>query len=155
MPAAAWAHELATDDAIGVVLHVDPVDDPIAGKPSSFFFDFDDRDNKFSLDHCHCTVTIRQNGITLVSEQLRETNISAASATYTFPATGVYQIVVNGVPQPQNAFQPFTVSYDIHVNRQVTANLTARSGWVIAVVVGLGSLILVFVIGLALYRKSA
>src|SRR6185369_15266285 len=64
------AHILKYDGDIGAVLHVDPDDDPIAGQPTNFFFEFRDKTNKFVSGDCNCTVTITEEGRELYSSNL-------------------------------------------------------------------------------------
>lgn len=130
LPLPVFAHQLVTDGSIGVVLHVDPDDDPIANQNATFHFDFQDRENKFQLDHCQCTVVVMQDGKELASAPLTPATLSIASYSYTFLAKGVYAIEVIGVPQPGDAFQPFTVRYSQRVARDGTASGFPAWAWV-------------------------
>lgn len=117
------AHILKTNGSIGAVLHISPEDDPVAGGVSYLFFEFKDKIGKFNLKACDCTLSVYANNKLIHSESLPQKNSdsSATSATvaYTFPEKNVYIIEVSGKPQEPNAFQSFTLSYDIRVETSV------------------------------------
>lgn len=125
IPQQAFAHVLQADGSVGAVLHIDPDDEPYAGQPASFFFEFKDKQNKFSPQNCDCTIRILENGKELYSQALFQNNqnpsLTNASFSYTFPQLDVYQVVVSGKPLA-NEFQPFTLTYDIRVDRQASPN---------------------------------
>lgn len=118
----AFAHVLESDGTIGAVIHISPDDDPIAGKESGFFFEFKDKENKFTPENCRCTFTILQAGKEIYSQPLFQGNtnpsLDNASVLYTFPEKNIYTVRVTGEPTTQNAFEPFTLSYDIRVSRE-------------------------------------
>ncbi|HZE86836.1 MAG TPA: hypothetical protein VE090_01380 [Methylomirabilota bacterium] len=129
-PPYADAHILASDKNIGALLHIDPDDTPVAGQQSGFFFDFKDKQNKFSSQDCDCTFLIVENGQTIYSQPLFQ-----KSVFYTFPKIDVYQIKIIGKPKTPNAFQPFTLSWDWRVDQGTnqhsgiaTANFFATFG---------------------------
>lgn len=137
LPGVVSAHQLETDGTIGAVLHVDPSDDPIATKPSAFYFEFQDRDGKFQIANCLCTVVVSENGKQLDSEQLAASSLTTSSFTYAFPEKGVYEVQVIGVPQPADAFQPFSLKYSIRVARTPDDKAMIPI-WVWVVVAGVG-----------------
>ncbi len=153
IPGVASAHQLATDKNIGVVLHVDPNDNPIATQSSGFYFDFSDRDNKFQLASCLCSVSIKQNGQELTTEQLSSTNLSTASFQYVFPTPGVYQVQVVGVPQSAHSFQPFSVSYDVRVTDATSGTAAQVPDWAWALIVLAGACLVALAIARAPRRK--
>jgi hypothetical protein len=87
MPAQASAHDFIDDDSgqEAVVLHIDPDDDPIAGQPSTLFFDLQ-----------NVKPTAATLGIT--TEDGRRTKLSThiagpvVSTHYTFAEQGVYRL---------------------------------------------------------------
>ncbi len=116
------AHILKTDENIGAVLHIDPDDDPIAHEQSSFFFEFKDKENKFKPENCDCTFSITEDKKEIYSQSLFQNNtnpsLASASIFYTFPEKNIYQVTIIGKPTSPNAFQPFTLLYDIRVDRE-------------------------------------
>ncbi len=122
----ASAHVLVSQGSIGAVLHIDPQDDPIAGSQSGFFFEFKDKQNKFKPENCNCTFEIWENGQQINSQDLFESNtnpsLTSASIFFTFPQKDVYQIKVVGNPKTVSAFQPFTLTYNIRVAKEVAQN---------------------------------
>jgi hypothetical protein len=116
-PASASAHVLKTDGSIGAVLHIDPEDNPSVGEPASFFFEFKDRQGKFLLDKCDCTVAILRDGTTVFSTKLGSSPI----VSYTFPEQGEYVIEAAGMPRIEGDFQPFTLRYGLQVDKESVA----------------------------------
>ncbi len=127
------AHFLATDGNIGAILHVDPDDDPIAGSPSTIFFEFKDKTNAFNPQNCNCRLDILENGKVLYSQAVFQDNKDlsqlSAAATYTFPQRDVYQIVVSGNPRSGKSFPPFKLSYELRVDREGSPTDNASTTW--------------------------
>ena len=84
------AHVLVADESssIGAVLHVMPDDDPIAGQPSDLYFDV----QATNLKNDSVTMSVRdtQTGERQSVETKLEKNL--VTATYEFPAQGVYEL---------------------------------------------------------------
>ncbi|MBI3485917.1 hypothetical protein HY025_03125 [Candidatus Daviesbacteria bacterium] len=118
------AHVLKTDGEIGAVFHTDPDDDPIANQQTGLFFDFKDKENRFSLAICDCNIIISENGKEIFSQKLQpdlSDNLSA-NFFFKFPEKNVYQIKVTGKPNAQTDFQPFSLSYDIRVDKEADSS---------------------------------
>jgi hypothetical protein len=112
------AHVLQTDGSIGAVLHLEPEDDPIIGQPAQFFFEFKDKDHKFSPKECECFVFVLQDGKEIYRQPLFDPVTLDTSFSYTFVQKGVYTIKVVGKPIVAHAFQPFSLTYDRRVTRE-------------------------------------
>ncbi len=129
-PKNAEAHILKTDGNIGAVLHIDPEDDPIAGSQAGFFFEFKDKQNKFTPQNCDCTFSIAENGKEIFSQPLFQNSanpsLDSASLFFTFSEKNVYQVKVVGKPNNPDVFQPFTLTYDVRVARE-TPNSASNS----------------------------
>ncbi len=153
------AHILQIDDNIGAVMHTDPNDDPIAGQPTGFFFAFKDKQNKFQPVNCDCTFAISENGKEIFSQPLFQNNqnpsLDNASVFYTFPERAVYQVKIIGKPLQENGFQPFTLTYNVRVERvsETKQNSNEPNNFPVVVVVLIG-VVAVTVVGCALlWRK--
>ena len=119
----AQAHFLQTDGSIGAVLHVSPNDEPVVNEQANFFFEFNDKDNKFKADNCTCTISIIEAGKQIASQSLFQNNtnpgLTNASFSFTFPERDLYEVKVTGQPLTPNAFQPFTLSWNFRLDREV------------------------------------
>lgn len=115
-PQAAQAHVLLTDGSIGAVLHIDPADDPIAGQPATFFYDFKDKEEKFDISRCECQVSITKDKVNLITDFLIPTQ-TGGSFNYTFPEKGVYTVILTGKPLDGRAFQSFALADTIRIER--------------------------------------
>lgn len=112
LPRLAQAHVLQTDGTIGAVLHINPNDEPVAQRQSTFLFEFKDTKNSFELANCQCSATILSN-----EKEIYTTDLSTTPAfSYTFPTAGVYTIQLAGTSLAQS-FQPFRLSYTIRVEQ--------------------------------------
>jgi len=141
MPAS--AHVLEYDGDIAAVLHINPDDDPVSDRPTSYVLYFTDESNRFTLPACNCTVSIKENGRTIDTQQLADSSLVTSTNNYTFSKPDVYYLVVTGKPIKSGTFQPFTLSYLIRVS---SGNLSQQPFppllWV-----GLGSLMGLIVLG--------
>ncbi len=124
LPLPISAHILKTDGSIGAVLHIDPNDEPAAGDLAGIFLEFKDRENKFNPQNCSCTFSIIEDGKEIYNQPLFQNNtnpnLENASVFFTFPEKNVYQIKIVGKPNSPNAFQTFSLIYDIRVATQHT-----------------------------------
>lgn len=113
-----FAHTLKIDGNIGVNLHVDPDDTPVAGSESKFLIDIQDKSGRFNPNNptnCECVLTILQ------SDSVLKTLPVTAGGTYaqlrfTFPTSGVYRVVVEGKPRGEGVpFQSFRTNFEYYV----------------------------------------
>ena len=131
--ATTYAHFPVTDGDMTVTLHVDPNDDPVAGKQSHLFFLFDDATKKFDLADCNCSVSITELGgktstQKLIQSKASKLSIWGTSISYVFPERNVYHIVLTGNPIKQNAFKPFTVIWYFRVDTVNSGLVQPRQG---------------------------
>ena len=117
----ASAHVWRTNGNITVLLHVNPIDAPIAGQPAELLFGVTDATNHFTASSCQCVVTVSENGKILLDKPLIPWTGGPSLFTYqmpfTFPDPAVYHVVVTGNPEASGTFQSFQVSYDERVNK--------------------------------------
>lgn len=113
-----FAHTLRIDGNMGINLHIDPDDAPVAGMESKFLLDIQDKTGRFNPNNpsnCDCVLTIMQNDVVL------KTLPVIAGGTYTqirftFPTSGVYQVVVEGKPKGEGVpFQAFHTTFEYFV----------------------------------------
>ncbi len=109
------AHELQTNNKFGVILHIDPDDDPVAGQTAVLTFKFEDKKNKFTSSGCLCSVRILENNTHEVYAQ----KLKSESFSYVFPESGNYTVQASGKPINEENFIPFTVNFDIYVNKNI------------------------------------
>lgn len=123
-PTQTSAHVLESNNTVGAVMHITPNDNPVAGEESGFFFEFKDKENKFRPDNCTCTFSILQSGKEIYSQSLfqntTDPSLTNVSILYTFPKKGTYLVKVTGEPTAVGIFEPFTLSYDIMVEKEAT-----------------------------------
>jgi hypothetical protein len=141
------AHELETDQNIGVLLHVEPDDSPIPGDSSTLVFTITDRDQKFSTEHCVCTVSIFKDDQQVTSGALTRSGADTGSFNFDFPEAATYTVKLAGSPATSDAFQTFQVEYSIESLALSTGN-TYLLLWI-----G-GGVVILILIAAAFFRKN-
>ncbi|MBP9814157.1 hypothetical protein KBC80_03090 [Candidatus Woesebacteria bacterium] len=118
-----YAHTLKIDRAIGVSVHINPDDAPIAGKESAILVEITDSSGRFNAtnpSNCICTLTVKSDGKSLVQLPV----VSGGSYTqlrYTFPNAGKYSVVVDGKPNGEGQFfQSFSLTYEYFVKGETS-----------------------------------
>lgn len=119
-PIVSRAHDVRTDGAITVTLHIDPNDTPVAGdQKTALIFEVTDPAKKFDGDKCACELTITQAGRTIYQTALFQTNQPHSPAivgvNFVFPLRGSYVVAINGQPRPDASFQSFAIVYPVKV----------------------------------------
>lgn len=96
VPTRASAHVLLSDQykQSGAVLHINPDDDPVAGEPSGLFFDIQDK--AVNQENYSFSLSIEQDTQRILAPITIQD--SGIYASYTFPAQGVYKIILSAEP---------------------------------------------------------
>jgi hypothetical protein len=115
LPAAVSAHVLKIDGDIGAVLHINPDDNPVSGRPTDYILYFEDYTGRFDLSVCRCQVSVVKDGRTLATSSLAKAAGLTSENKFTFPQPGVYDLKVSGQPERTGAFQPFALDYPVRV----------------------------------------
>ncbi|MBV9159436.1 MAG: hypothetical protein JO019_02440 [Candidatus Kaiserbacteria bacterium] len=124
LPLAASAHVLKTSGTMGIVLHLDPEDEPQAGVVTPIYLAFKDTAGRFKFSECDCRMYIapyaQKDSIdtSKASDAFLHTHGGDelnADATFVFPKPDVYALEVVGTPKDGSSFTPFTVLYDVRV----------------------------------------
>src|SRR5258706_8999090 len=95
-PQQVFAHTLKIDGTIGVILHVDPDDAPVAGIESKLFVEIQDKSGRFNVnnpENCDCRLSIVQKDKTIKTLAVT-TGGTYNQLRYTFPISGVYHVVI-------------------------------------------------------------
>jgi len=113
----AQAHVVLTDGTIGVTMHIDPDDAPVAGTPSRFNFWFKDTTGHLDPTRCKGSFTI-SSGDWLVTTQPLFAQVNSGLVSFhefTFEKPGVYTVRVSGFPIGTVSFQPFLLEFKVRV----------------------------------------
>lgn len=121
----AHAHILRVDGNIGVLLHVDPNDAPVAGQQANFFVIIQDYSGRFDISECYCTLAIKKDGKEIASFPINS-NEFYRQIEYSFPASGIYQVIVAGKPT-NGDFQPFKTTFEYYVSTSLGTAATATT----------------------------
>jgi hypothetical protein len=134
------AHTLKTDGQITVLLHTDPDDDPVAGREATILLSVTDPASQFNPADCDCLVTVAEKNRQLLSihpPTSRQTSIYDFAVPITFPERAVYQITLSGTPKSAGQFQPFAVTYDLRVDRQVAPAPTQNAAIIVDLIIAI------------------
>lgn len=118
------AHVLAQDGSVTAVLHIAPDDNPVAKRPTRLEFAFADGSQPFHLQTCDCKVSLHDEKRTLRQVEISPVNGSATDgeATVTFPAIGVYTLVVEGSATPHHHESTKTASFSLRYIERVATS---------------------------------
>jgi hypothetical protein len=137
------AHVLKSDRDIGAILHIDPDDSPVSGRPTTYILYFSDVSNRFTLPKCTCTVSVKENGQTIASQSLARTSLLTSTNVFTFPKADVYTLAISGKAITLGSFQSFSLNYLVRVESgTITQQPFPRSLWI-----GLGLTIALLLLG--------
>lgn len=114
-PLPASAHTLKVDGQIGVTLHVDPDDEPVASEMSTFFISIQDKSGAFNPTGCRCTIDVLYNGGVIDSLPFTPDAKGAASTMYSFPQSGRYSLTIVGTSQRLDELSSFTTTFTYQV----------------------------------------
>lgn len=119
LPKPAAAHVLVIDEAktVGAILHINPDDDPIAGESSQLIFDIQSRSITNQTHETTLKITDNQGRAEEVPAKLTG---STASATYTFPAQGIYRLELTALAKDEN--DSLTFAHTQRVSRGVAGS---------------------------------
>lgn len=140
------AHVLITDETHtrGAILHIIPDDDPIAGQQATLYFDMQ---NQASTADGSVSLTIRgANG--QIANVKTQTNGTLATATYTFPAQGAYELTFTVKPDGKT----YTFKQSQRVSRGVAASALDKPTYVWAEILLLASVIGLVLLGITAFN---
>ena len=128
LAAPALAHEIKRDGDVGALLHIEPDDDPAAGKPTVAWFEATRRGGtRLGAAECDCTVSLYRGAPEpsdkpLLSLPAKDGTAGGAkgklSAAITFPEVGAYTLVLEGKPRAGAAFAPFRLEWVVRASAQ-------------------------------------
>ena len=90
----AYGHALKTDGKIGILMHIDPNDEPYAKEKSTIFVEVKNIAKKSAVP-CDCSLTIKKEGM----EINKFTVLSKSDSDHVdvfFPDSGVFKLLVEG-----------------------------------------------------------
>ena len=138
------AHVLITDDSNskGAILHIIPDDDPVAGEEATLYFD---TQKQLLGENDSVTLTIRDDS-GIIYNVPTDVNESLATADFTFPDLGIYEIKFVLI----NDGESFTFTQTQRVSRGISngSTNTQKYAWAEMLLVGSGiALALLIVVG--------
>lgn len=114
----AITHQMKPVGKTAVMIHADPKDHPLAGKPTAVWFMLMQNDRHLPTTDCNCQVivynaqhkVVARPGISAVKEEGQP----AAKSIVTFPDKGAYTVEIKGTSKTKK-FQPFDLSFPFSV----------------------------------------
>jgi hypothetical protein len=121
MASPALAHEIARDGNIGGLMHIEPDDAPVVGKPNAFYFEVNQKGGKsVLLSQCACTLSVYAGSVRAGAKPLSLPKLTQARGEYTgkvsFPVAGAYTLVLTGAPRAGAGFDRFKLSWVVRAD---------------------------------------
>ena len=122
------AHSQKFDQSFGLILHVEPNDEPVAKQKSDLRLLFTQTPANFDPAQGSCIVEIYQGEKLLYRQDVfRETQkIDDIHFNFVFPEIGIYKVKVAGVPDQTGIFQSFNFEYDLRVEKSAKNSIFSR-----------------------------
>lgn len=140
-PANAHVLIMDTTDKLGLVLHVTPADEPVAGKISNLYFDI--QNSAANIDTSKAILDISSIDTSDSSVPL-EKHTNSLNAAYLFNKPGVYTLVLTVISNGKTYL--FSHSLRVAANDQVDNSAVKNSSWAKATIVVSTTAILVLLI---------
>lgn len=124
------AHVLKRDESIGAIVHLDPDDDPVIGKPTAIYFEIKDTSGKFNFADCTCELVILQGDKELFRLPITNpnSNLYTPAASFVFPEAGSYDLLLVG-KSITGLFSNFEIKSTTNVSRVAVAEpIVSNSG---------------------------
>ena len=115
------AHELARDGNVAALMHTDPDDAPLVGKPTAVFFELNVRGGRaLALAGCTCSLNVYAGSVRAGARPVMQGKLVQGKgeilSSVTFPAAGAYTMVLQGRPKTGAAFSPFKLSWTVRAD---------------------------------------
>lgn len=121
------AHTVKVSGDVGGLLHIEPYDNPVAGKPALAWIALTKRGGQLiPLAQCNCQLAVypepHTEGVTppLLKPRLRAVSAQqyqgVPGAEIVFPKAGAYELEFSGTPKAGASFRPFQLSYTVNVS---------------------------------------
>ena len=115
------AHELARDGNVAALMHTDPDDAPLIGKPTAVFFELNQRGGRaIALADCACSLNIYAGSLRATSRPLSQGVLRQGRgqllSSVTFPTAGAYTMVLQGKPRTGATFPPFKLTWTVRAD---------------------------------------
>jgi hypothetical protein len=111
-PPAALAHQTAVDNGAAVTVHVNPDDEPVAGRPAYLYVTkvAVRRRARFRWSRCECRLSVTN----VAGEPIVDMDVRSSKAIpIVFPDDDVYTIGVSGRYRKRRRWKPFSVYFAI------------------------------------------
>lgn len=138
-PANAHVLIMDTTSELGLVLHVTPADEPIAGKVSNLYFDIQNSATGVAISKA--TLDVRSADTSKTSARLQKHN-NSLNAAYLFDKPGVYTLTLTLV----GGGKTYTFNHSLRIAANNQGNYSKSSNWAKAIVVASSTAILVLLI---------
>lgn len=128
------AHKVEISGDVGGTLHIEPHDNPQAGKPTQAWIALTRKGGQIiPLAQCNCQMTVYSKPHVEGSAPLMKPPLKAVSvqqykgvpgAEVVFPKPGAYELELSGTPKAGAGFKPFRLTYTVTVGTGTSQNHT-------------------------------
>ncbi len=145
IPQLAFAHELEQNNGISAVLHIQPDDNPIAGRKTILNISYGDSAKKFTLENCDCKISLVRNEKVLTTVKATPAHLHStleSSAEIVFPSPGEYEIRASGRSN-NNTFPDFEIEFPVKISKNIKKD-TINDGYKVLIFAAGTLLIVIF-----------
>lgn len=140
----AKAHFLVENNNVGVLIHIDPNDEPVAGQKSTLHLFFQTKKGASKILDCSCTLEILNSGVSLAKLPILTSDKDSQEfvTPFNFPSKAVYTLHIFG----NDAGVLFDTHYDLRVDKEVektpvvtltrSQSLALKLGEIVLIIVG-------------------
>ncbi|MEE3715655.1 hypothetical protein V2H45_02725 [Tumidithrix elongata RA019] len=124
LPTKVYAHEVEVSGDVGGLIHLEPNDNPVAGKPTQVWIALTKRGGEIiPLEQCDCILEVRTKPFRLSSVPIFPTLKPTSAERYRgipgaeviFPHIGRYELQLSGKPKAGADFSPFVLNFEVTV----------------------------------------
>lgn len=119
------AHKVEISGDVGATLHIEPNDNPQAGKAALTWFALTRKGGEvIPLEQCDCELAVYAEPRNQSTQPLLQPPLKAVSsegyknipgAEIVFPKPGAYQVELKGTPKAGASFKPFELNFNVTV----------------------------------------
>ncbi len=151
------AHFVLNNNNVGVLIHIDPDDAPIAGQIAHIHLNFQDKTGELNSSNCNCSLTITSDGKKLATVPISNLTGSEMNfmTEYVFPQKGIYSLTIQGTIDTKKQVS-FKMNYDLRVDREdtPTTSTMTQTNTLSPLTLTALALIALFVFGVLFYSRS-
>lgn len=123
LPLIAGAHEVKRAGTLDILLHMEPLDNPVVNENAFLYFSVADSANQFVFADCVCRVSVKDssgkellNRLVTPADEAPDWGVNVSRIPFVFPQLGIYKVAIAGESKTSK-FADFALEYDKRIER--------------------------------------